>query len=68
MPVIVRTPRGPIVVEAGPFVERVKEAAQQAGLSKFRVFVGMVEVSPDNPPATLEEGTDITLFPYDVGA
>lgn len=68
MAVQVKTPRGPIPVEPGPFVERVKEAAKAAGLSKFRVFIGTLEVFEDSAPATLEEGMDIILFPYDIGA
>jgi len=65
----IRTPRGPIEVEAGPFADRVKEAASAAGLTKFRVFIGDSEISdPESAPAELTEEMDVTIFPYDVGA
>jgi len=66
--VTIRTPAGAISVAPGPFTERVRDAAQQAGMKEFRVFSGNNEVIPDDTPAELVEGMDITLFPYNVVA
>ena len=67
MPTI-RTPSGPVTVEPGPFVDRIREAAVQVGLKEFRVFSGDNELIPEDTPAELVEGMDVTLFPYNLVA
>jgi len=67
MPTI-RSPSGPITVEPGPFVERIREAAVQVGLKEFKVFSGSNAIVPEDTPAELTETMDITLFPYNLVA
>lgn len=66
MAIRVMTPRGVVETEPGPFQDKIRDVARGAGLTKFRVFVGGVEVaSPAQAPANLEEGQEVVLFPYD---
>jgi len=71
----ITTPRGYAEVEAGaPFAETVKRVADEKevgardseGHRNFRVILGGTEiVDPEQAPATIEEGAELVLFPFD---
>ena len=66
MAIRVMTPRGVVEAEPGPFQDRIREIARGSGLTKFRVFLGGVEIaSPTQAPTDLAEGQEVVLFPYD---
>lgn len=48
------------------FISTVKEAAKNAGLGKFRVFINGLETMPSDAPETFEEGDVVELRKYDV--
>jgi len=49
-----------------PFSEVIVEAARNAGLGKFRVYVAGSEIAREDAPATIVEGAQIELRAYDV--
>lgn len=58
--VTIKTHRGPVEVETGPFAERIKEVANSLGLTVFRVFVGGEEVR-DEATAPTELTADMVV-------
>jgi len=48
------------------FIGVVKDAARDAGLGKFRVFLNDTEVKPSEAPEMVQEGSRMELRPYDV--
>ena len=48
------------------FRSAVTNAAQNAGLGKFRVFLDGNEVKPSESPEVVQEGSHMELRPYDV--
>jgi hypothetical protein len=49
-----------------PFVQTVRDAAINAGLTKFRTFLNGEEFSPATAPETFIEGDVVELRRYDV--
>ena len=47
------------------FREAVKNAAQAAGYSRFRVLVDACEIDPDDTPDTIESDMVVEILPYD---
>lgn len=66
----VRTHQGVSPLPIGsPFAEAIRKLAQELGVTHFRVFLAGVEVlDPAQAPVVVEEGMDISLFPYDKAA
>jgi len=47
-------------------LESIKAVARDAGLGKFRVYLGGNEIKPSQAPAQVPEGAMFELRPYDV--
>jgi hypothetical protein len=48
------------------FKDTIKVKAEEAGLGKFRVFLGGSEIKPSEAPNVIEEGMQVELRPYDI--
>lgn len=48
------------------FITAVKDAARNADMGKFRVYLNGSEIKPSQAPETIAEGSQIELRPYDV--
>lgn len=52
--------------EGASFSETVINAAKDAGLGKFRVFVDGSEIDPANAPSVMQSGMSLEVKPYEV--
>ncbi len=48
-----------------PFGPTMMALARNAGLGKFRVFIGNDEIEENNSPDFIEEGMAVKVVPYD---
>lgn len=63
----VRVNGADIMVEAGSdFGETITQVAKDANFGKFRCYLDGNEITPDNAPSVIAEGSKMEIRPYDI--